>query len=107
MGWGPISGEYRMEKTTSRTQQGFRRGAGWRLGSTRLDLLLYQQCASSLRNKQMASILSPEVRALCEFASHQRDSDKLLALIQRISKLLEEEKNSTKKLAEVSAHPQN
>ena len=48
----------------------------------------------------MISGLSPELRALCELASHEQDSGKLLELANRISDALEnaeQEKKEAKK----------
>jgi len=38
----------------------------------------------------MNTSLSPELRALCEWASHEQDPKKLLALTKRINELLEQ-----------------
>ena len=43
----------------------------------------------------MGASLSPELRALCEWASHQQDPQQLLALAKRINEVLEEQEPKT------------
>jgi hypothetical protein len=44
----------------------------------------------------MGASLSPELRALCEWASHEQDPQKLLELAKRINEVLEERKTPGK-----------
>jgi len=51
----------------------------------------------------MNTSLSPELRALCEWASHEQDPKKLFELTKRIKELLEQAER--KKAPEVTRQP--